>query len=643
VTDFRKESTWVALGLPALTVLFAMQTLRVLLPLMVFGLRDRIGWSAIQLGELAFAIFLTGFLAAVLRRLLGPGRLLALTAGGVGLLRLAIQLWTGDPLGGLYLAIAGTVLFVLFLPAYLGRVRDGGSGRFALGLLLGLALDTAMHGAFGTYDVSWQAGIGPILLIAPLVLIQWFLLTASLRSPVGDMPSPASDGPFWPTLAWLAVGPFLFLQMLVFQNVARLTALTGWTQPLTFGCVLLGHAAGLAVAAWVLGEARRGLWPIVVLLGLGLVFAVLPAAPAGIVAASLFLAGQMAMAALLAVILASFDALGGKDGLARTTIAHGLGMVLLAALLFLYYGAYDIALPFSNTVLPPVAALVVVLCAVGAALVLPALPGFVRIESQPAVLVLLLLIVPLVRLVTWHTPAAVTGDGYPVRIMTFNLHNGFDTDGFLGMEALARVIEAEQPDVVALQEVSRGWVIDGSLDMLTWLSQRLDMPYISGPTADPLWGNAILSRFPIVEYQAHDLPPRDLLILRGFLGARIDVGQGERLDVIATHYHHPEAGSAVRVEQSKVILDFWAGRPHTALMGDLNGRPGDPEIEMLRQAGLSDVLDLAGISPGYTNPSEQPHQRIDYIRITPDLTASDVAITAGTASDHLGVVATIDR
>jgi len=74
------------------------------------------------------------------------------------------------------------------------------------------------------------------------------------------------------------------------------------------------------------------------------------------------------------------------------------------------------------------------------------------------------------------------------------------------------------------------------------------------------------------------------------------------LDVIGTHYHHPETGSAVRVEQSKVILDFWAGRPHTALMGDLNGRPGDPEIEMLRQAGLSDVLDLAGISPGLHQP-----------------------------------------
>lgn len=80
--------------------------------------------------------------------------------------------------------------------------------------------------------------------------------------------------------------------------------------------------------------------------------------------------------------------------------------------------------------------------------------------------------------------------------MTYNLHNGFNTDGNLDMEALARVIEENHPDIVALQEISKGWLITGRLDMLTWLSQRLSMPYVSGPTADPLWGNAILSPIP---------------------------------------------------------------------------------------------------------------------------------------------------
>ena len=69
--------------------------------------------------------------------------------------------------------------------------------------------------------------------------------------------------------------------------------------------------------------------------------------------------------------------------------------------------------------------------------------------------------------------------------MTYNLHNGFSTAGTLEMEAIARVIEAQDPDVVGLQEVSRGWAINGSMDMLEWLSQRLQMPYIYGPTTGP--------------------------------------------------------------------------------------------------------------------------------------------------------------
>lgn len=636
----KEQPAWVELGLPALTLLLGMQTLRALLPLLVFVLRDRIGWSAIQLGELAFAIFLTGFLPAVLRRLMGLRRLLILTAGGLGLLRLAMQLWSGDPLIDLYLAIPATVLFILFLPAYLGWVREGGAERFALGLLLGLTLDAALHGAFGTYDVSWQTGLGSALLTLLLVLVQWGLLVTGLQSAAEP---PTTDGPFWPTLVWLAIGPFLFLQMLIFQNLARLTTLTGWIQPLAFGWQVLGQAIGLLVAAWVFRQARRGWWPIVGLLGLGLLVVVTPASPGGLLAALLFLIGQVLTAMLLAVILAGLGARSERTGLGRTAVAHGLGMLLFTLFIFLYYSAYDIRLPLSNTVLPPVAALIVGVCAVGAGLALPARSERMAFEWRPALLALLLLVLPLIRLVTWHTPTAIAGDGYPVRLMTFNLHNGFNTKGFLGMEALAQVIEAQQPDVVALQEVSRGWIISGSLDMLTWLSQRLDMPYVFGPTADPVWGNAILSRHPIGEYETRDLPPRDLLLLRGFIWARIDVGAGQQINVIATHYHHITEDSAIRVPQSQAVLDFWDGAGQTALLGDLNAEPGAPEIEMLRQAGFRDVLDLAGIVPGYTYSSEQPYQRIDYIWITPDLSASDVVITSGNASDHLGVAVTVSK
>ncbi len=190
--------------------------------------------------------------------------------------------------------------------------------------------------------------------------------------------------------------------------------------------------------------------------------------------------------------------------------------------------------------------------------------------------------------------------------MTYNLHNGFDTAGWLGLEALARTIEQQDPDVVALQEVARGWVIDGSTDMVGWLSQRLQMEYVFAPTAGPLWGNAVLSRLPIKESQTHPLPTQDLLLRRGYVRVVVDLGGGRTLDVIATHYHHLEDGSAVRVQESQAILDAWSGAPRTVFMGDLNAEPGSPEIEMLREAGLVEAVAQAGLSPGYTYDSVAP-------------------------------------
>ncbi|MHB0980960.1 MAG: endonuclease/exonuclease/phosphatase family protein, partial [Thermoleophilia bacterium] len=262
-------------------------------------------------------------------------------------------------------------------------------------------------------------------------------------------------------------------------------------------------------------------------------------------------------------------------------------------------------------------------------------------------LMILVTAIPLAQLAIQEPPEAVPGDGGPVRVMTFNLHNGFAADGRLDLEALARVIEEQKPDILALQEVSRGWVINGTVDMFGRLSHRLGMPGVYGPTAGPLWGNALLSRFPLDGHELVSLPTEDLLLRRGLIDATVDVGADAPLRVVVTHYHHPEEGGPVRVLESAALLDVWGGAPRTVVLGDFNAIPCDREIETLREAGLVEVLAAAGVSPGYTYSSDEPFQRIDYIWVTPDLLAAgagapaDVRITGGTASDHLGIAATL--
>ena len=639
---------WVQVGLPALTVVFGMQSVRVLLSLASFLLRDTFHWDTVYIGLLGFAIFATAFLAAALRRLLGLRLMLIVTAGGLGVARLAMQAWTGATVVDFVLASGGVALFLLFLPAYLSYVRNRqelAPGSFALGLLLGLAVDAALLGAYVTYDVSWDSGVGTLLVAAVLAVLLWASLWGLLSSvPASEAAADGyevQEGSWGRVLPWLGLGPFLFLQMLLFQNLARLVTLTEWTYPVAYAWMLFSHAAGLTAAVWTLSSGRRSRWPLAAVAGVALiaVAAVQSSEPA--LDAALLLVGQLSSAVLLVIVVDALVRGTGAPGLARTAASHGFGMVILLGLVFAYYAPFDMDLPYDNPVVPPLAGLLLAICALASLRSSPRDRPAVQVGWLPAQIALLLVVVPLVWALTWETPEAEADEGFPVRIVNYNLHNGFDVDGHLGMEAIARVIEAQDPDVVALQEVSRGWVVNGSLDMLTWLSQRLEMPYIFGPATGSLWGNAILSRYPILEWENVKLPPKDLLFQRAYLWARLDLSDGQDLLVVTTHLHHIREDADVRAQQVQELLDFWGGDDRTVIMGDFNARKLDAEAQMIRDAGLADVLDLAGIEPGYTVPSEDPKYRIDYIWLSPDLTAEEVVIPASEASDHMPVVATV--
>jgi endonuclease/exonuclease/phosphatase (EEP) superfamily protein YafD len=162
-------------------------------------------------------------------------------------------------------------------------------------------------------------------------------------------------------------------------------------------------------------------------------------------------------------------------------------------------------------------------------------------------------------------PAAPgAGPGRPVRVMSYNLHFGFDVRGWSDLEAVARAIEAAGAEVVGLQEVSRGWYVNGSTDMLGWLQRRLRMPYARfAGASDGIWGNAVLSRHPIVADRVVALPSEGIPLRRNALRVELDLGAGRRLRVVVTHLHHVQGpdGTRVRLAQLPRLLDEVAGRP----------------------------------------------------------------------------------
>ncbi len=442
---------------------------------------------------------------------------------------------------------------------------------------------------------------------------------------------------FWP---FVALGPWFFLQLQVFQNMGYVGAVTGWSFPSAAGWIWLANAAGIAAAlALSRFPGRNGRY---LTLGLGVLLVLLLMTVLqvqGWAAAMLFLLGQVIAAVLLMGIIGlGLKVSPNENSHRRVPVYTSLGFILFVMFFFVYYASYDLALGFrASQVLPLVAGLVTV-AAVGSA----GPQDEMSVGKPPWGIFMaqgFLFIVPVFLFVTWPTVEAIEADPTTIhlRVMTYNLHQGFNTDGQLNMEALAQVIEAEQPDILALQEVTRSWVINGSLDMLPWLSHRLGYPYLWGPTDPPQWGNAILSRYPVVASDVFPLPPEDLSLRRGFIDATIQVGETP-VRILATHLHHPPTGSPIRQVQVEKLIQNWGGTPYTILLGDLNAVYEDPEMVALAESGLIETVRTQTANPPGTFFSENPTEQIDYLWVTPDLIPVDFRVPRSTASDHLPVI-----
>lgn len=643
----------------AAAVLFGFSSVRALLPQMSFLLRDRLGWNALEIGRVGLGLFCIGFTVVLLARLVGIEGKLLLCALTLPAARLAAQMWRGDPIGDLILQTIATGAFFLALAAFVTVLRavDGGGGSLAVGWLVGLLADSALHGLYGTWDLVWRPGAPALVLQALLsaaaaaAMIRFWILWRRVGRPHGDLSLNSAWG-------WLGLGPLLFLLVAQLANPGRYAVLLEESADLAWLLIAAAQMTALVVVtAWL----RRGGSPGLLLqppASFLLVALLWQPWPAGTHAAiQVFLGGLLAQL-LFAVALISVDvgssgrsasgapAAGAAGPLPRRLgRAHGVTILLFGLLLFVHGAALDVRMPIPSDRLFAVAAVLLGVAAFGAGGLLHENPPPERRGWRPWQAVGLVLALP--ALVASWSAAGSDGHGPvdpltgPVRILTYNLHCGVDPRGDLGLEALAAAIEAQDADVVALQEVSRGWTVNGSLDMVGWLAQRLGMDFVFAGTADPLWGNAVLSRLPILGGRSLPLPSDQLMLKRGSVDVTIGLGDGAALRVLATHFHHPEDGGGVRQEQVGELLEQWNGSPRTVILGDFNAEPGAPEIEALRRAGLVDAFAAAGAGPGFTYSSTEPSMRIDYIWLSPDLEVVEALVPATLASDHLPVLAAV--
>ncbi|MDD5604379.1 MAG: endonuclease/exonuclease/phosphatase family protein [Dehalococcoidales bacterium] len=633
---------------PAIVAIFGLQSIRVLVSSLTWTLGDRFAVSAPLLGIIALGVFCPIFLSGFIKRILGYQRSIIIITAILALSRLLLQTVWIEPLVNTVFAIIATLSFVLFIPLYIDRVRNCGKlapALFALGLLLGVAADSAIYGVHGTYDIAWNNGFWSVLITLLLTTVLFLILyNGRLLLNIQNYEHGRPTLPItWPLIS---IGPFLFLQMQIFQNIARLTTVTGWETPLVFSWIMLGHLLGITFAAWFIFHPPAYTRAIIYLLAFILLLSTIFPTPTGLLAGLYFLLGQISLSILIYFILLYSTSPGKEAGSkynSNTAIPTGIGILIMAAFILGYYATYQIKLPFDNHIFEPVAAFIITACVIPIGFAKTVKPEYdFRLWFAPAITVILLLF-SFASMVTFQkpVPANTSYNGY-INFMCYNLHNGFNTKGHLNMEELAKNIEAFNPDIVALQEISRGWLVNGRVDMIEWLSIRLDMPYVYGATAGPMWGNAILSRFEITNAENFSLPSEDLPIERGFIHATIKLSLLESIDVIATHFHHVEEDTLVRQSQASRLLEYIGLAENTIIMGDFNAVPGAEEIQMFTSAGFIDVVSLVEPPPAYTFRSDAPYQRIDYIWMSPGMEADHITIYPSTASDHLAIFAVIE-
>ena len=477
---------------------------------------------------------------------------------------------------------------------------------------LGLAIDLARRTALGTLDLA-DLDAGAALALTSLEAAAFIGVAAlALRAPYRWTP-PAAPGP----LAIAAI-PFVLV-------VAELAATNGWQVAAAAGLGLVDggglRATLIGTVAVALGLALGGLAPggrivrplaaVTLIVGTGLLAVRIPV---------LSLAGGTLLAAGVVLCLRALEraTAAGSPAPVRVAAAMSAGWIGFAAVSLAYWALYA----FRPALWLAIAFVAIATWIAGRAPVRAAWP--LRAAATGA------LVLPL-ALLPGQRDAAVSTIPSPLRLMTYNVHFGYDDRQTPSLEDIARTIEGASPDVIVLQEVMRGGSLAAQHDTLGWLATRLGMTYVFAPTVGDAFGNAVLTRLPVehVERISFVRPAPLRHSPRGAVLVRI-----AGINVVNTHLDEyvDAASDAVREDQLRVILREWGERRPVVIAGDLNAVRGSAAIALLTRAGFDD---LAG--PEHTSPASRPDKRIDHIFANGVRSVSSRTLPSR-ASDHLPVL-----
>ena len=236
---------------------------------------------------------------------------------------------------------------------------------------------------------------------------------------------------------------------------------------------------------------------------------------------------------------------------------------------------------------------------------------------------------------------------YRLKVMTYNIHhcNPPDNGDKIDVEAVARVINAEKPDLVALQEVDVNTERSGKgKNQAKQLAEMTGMYYYFSKAIDHGGGDygvAVLSRFPVLDSVRYALPvhadmPEEL---RTVAAVTVLLPGERKLLFASTHLGLKEPNRLLQAE--RIVSSFEKNNLPMILAGDFNAVPESTVIKYLDQHFKRTCA--ANCAP--TIPVDVPDKTIDFImyRVKKNFKVKSTSVIPEKyASDHLPVISELE-
>lgn len=220
-----------------------------------------------------------------------------------------------------------------------------------------------------------------------------------------------------------------------------------------------------------------------------------------------------------------------------------------------------------------------------------------------------------------------------IKLVSFNIRHAKGTDGSVSLDRVADTLKNIKPDLVCLQEVDRFMPRSYLQDQAKWLSAAMGMNFAFAPNLRfnnrALFGNAILSRYPIADHGNTHLPGTGEQ--RGLQHCILTLQGNKKICLLNTHLGlSPQDRSA----QVKEIVKRTSQTDLPLLLaGDFNSAPESEELQPLG----SELRFICGPQIN-TFPAGNPRHQVDHIYSSHHWLITEVGSFPSNASDHLPLV-----